>query len=299
MANNMSKELRKKLRLIVIVIAGLAACIISVIINIVGLRQAATNSPSTSGMVGLSTRAAKPNNQTQKEEKDEKIKEESILVNALPVIKLNNNSWDRMNSNFSDYQTDENGNLYFTEGYTIYCNKRSVTKVVFDETYTGETVGRIKVGTDLKDIQKTLGTPTFKLKDCIGYKTREVYVFYKKDEISVYPNMKISNQKFEELLNSYFEKTYGKDRTYFLVDIRNNFDDFEIEMDEENDIVTIKSLKRQVIAELGSLGDIEVEFYNGYQVALDSTQEHIDSNDYRTNEKDLINITESERIKEE
>ena len=106
----------------------------------------------------------------------------------------------------------------------------------------------------------------------------------------------MSNKNLEELFESYFNKSYGKDRTYFLVDIRNNFDDFEIEMDEKNDIVTITSITRQVIAKLDKIGTIEVEFYDGYKVALDSTQKRIDNKEFKTNEENLIEIAESERV---
>ena len=254
--------------------------------------------PNTSNIVGFSVRTS-GNSENKKEIKidsDGNVIEESILINALPIVKLNNNSWDRIKSGLSGYETDGDGNLRFSDGYIAYCNKRYINKVIFNNIYTKEVIGHLKVGADFETIEKTLGTPTFKTKDYIGYKTKEVYAFFRENEITIYPNRKMSNKDLEELFESYFNKSYGKDRTYFLVDIRNNFDDFEIEMDEKNDIVTITSITRQVIAKLDKIGTIEVEFYDGYKVALDSTQKRIDNKEFKTNEENLIEIAESERV---
>ena len=47
-------------------------------------------------------------------------------------------------------------------------------------------------------------------------------VFYD-GEIIIYPNRKMNNKNLETLLYSYKNGTYVKGRTYFLVDIRNNY----------------------------------------------------------------------------
>ena len=300
-AENKDKELKKKIRIVILAVIGVGAFIISLGMNITGMKDAINKSPDTSGIATFSVRTKKEESLgTQKEIKvnqQGKIIEEDILVNSVPVIKLNNNHWDRMKSGFTDFELDENGNAVFKEGYILYCNGKFVNYVIFDNTYQEEVIGHIKVGTDLKVIEEKLGVPTFRLKEGIGYKTKEVYVFFYKDEIAVYPNGIGSNQRLEELFNKYLDKTYGKERTYFIIDIRNKYDDFIIEEDSEENTIIIKSIARQVIAKLDDLRNIEVEFYNGYNISTEETQKNINEKLYLTNEEDLVELTESERIR--
>lgn len=233
--------------------------------------------------------------ETKVNNKDGEIAIQSISVNALPLIKLNNNSWDKINSTLEGYSVDENGNLVFSNGYIAYCNKRCVLNVVFNEKYTGKVVGDIRVGTDLKTIEKNLGTPTFKTEDYIGYKTKTLYVFFYEKEISIYPNRVVSNKELETMINDYSTKRISDDRARFLANIRNNYEDFLVELDEENDIVTITSALRQLKVKLDNNGAIEVEFYNGYKYYLDETKEYVENNRYKTNEEDLVEIVENER----
>lgn len=293
------KELRKHLRIIILVVVGIIAFLVSILTNIIGMKQAINQESDTSGMVGFSVRNSGTASREKKETKVDsngKIAEEDILTNAVPLVKLNNNGWDRVKAAFSGFQVDENGNTVFSDGYTLYCNGKYVNYVVFSSDYKGEVVGHLKVGTDLKTVERTLGTPTFQSKDYLGYKTREEYVFFYEDEISVYPNGNISNKKLEELFESYLNKTYEKERTYFVVDIRENYEDFTIELDSKTNVITLTSVTRQVIAKLDSLGNIEVEFYNGYKIANDSTKEYINQKLYVTNEEDLVEIAENERV---
>lgn len=249
---------------------------------------------------GFSVREKTDESGNKKETKvnsEGEIEEERIAINSIPIINLNNHNWDRMNTKInSSYEVDENGNLVYSDGYTLYCNKRVVLNVVFNENYTENVIGGIKVGTDLKEVEKTLGTPTFKGGKYIGYKTIEDYFFFTENEISVYPNLPIDNEDFEILVNDYYTKRRDIDRTDFLIEIRNNFEDFLIDLDEEKDIVTISSTIRNVTVKLNNLGNIEPEFYSGYKYILDETTNYVNTKDYKKTEEDLVEIKEVERI---
>lgn len=298
MANNKNKE---KKRIILLVLIGSFAFIVSIWMNIVGMKNAINKETDSSGMAGFSVRAKKTddldNNKETKINNKEKIIEEDLLVSALPIIKLNNNNWDRIKANFSGFKLDEEGNVLFeNKGYKFYCNGSFVNYIIFDETYKDEVVGHIKVGEDLKEIKKKLGKPTFKLVNGLGYKTKEVYVFFYENEIVVYPNMKYSNYKLEELLNNYANKIYQNGRTHFLVELRNNYKDFNIEMDENENTVKVISTARQITANLDSIGNIEVEFYNNYKFENEETNKLIKEGRYITKEEDLVKIFEDERV---
>ena len=300
MSSQKEKDIKRKMRVILLVIIGGTAFVVSILINIFGITSVINKDTNSSGMAGFSVRiTGDEKNDNLKETKvDEngKIAEDDILINSLPIITLKNNNWDRLNSKFSGFQLDEEGNAIFEEGYKLYCNGKYVNYVVFNSDYKDEVLGKITVGTDFKTIEKKLGVPTFKTKNYLGYKTKEVYVFFYENEIAVYPNRKISNDSLEELFSDYIEKKYEKERTYFLVDIRNNFEDIKIEFNENNNEVTLISTTRQFVAKLDNIGNIEVEFYNGYNVSTEKTKEYIKEKIYITNEEDLVEVVENERV---
>ena len=293
------KEIKSRLKIIILVFIGIIAFIVCIATNIKGLSQVINKESDMSGTAGLSVRQSnflKNSKETKNTSNKETTSEKDILVNSLPLIKLNNNSWNKVKAQFSEYQTDENGNMFFSDGYTLYCNGKCVNYAVFSSNYEDEIIGHIKVGEDFKQIEKTLGTPTTKTKDYLEYKTRNLYVFFYEDEVCAYPNRSVSNKNLEELFKSYFDRTYGKDRSYFLADIRNNYEDFKIEIDEEADIVTIISTTRQVVANLDNSGAIQVEFYNGYKVSNNDTKEYIEKQIYKVNNDNLVEIAENERV---
>ena len=296
---------RKILRIIILTVVVVVAFVVSVANNIVGMKQAINKESDSTGMVGFTARDNgkaslnnKKNNNTNKETKVDdkgKVIEKDILINAVPIISLNNNKWDRINARLSGFEIDENGNAVFDEGYTLYCNGKYVNYAVFNSNYEKEIIGHLKVGAEFETIEETLGEPSFRSESYLGYKTKEVYVFFYNDEISIYPNNNVSNESLELLFKDYIENTYEKDKTYLVIDIRNNYPDFNIESSNNGDVIW-KSTTRQVVAKLSSDGNLDVELYNGYKVANSATQKYIDEKVYALNEKDLVEIMENERM---
>lgn len=295
-----TKKNRELFRIFILTFIVIIAFVVSVGMNIVGMKQVINNKSNLSEKANFSLRQDGVNSLGNEKEKkvdnNGKIAEEDIFIKCIPIIKLNNVRWDRVKAQFTEFELDGDGNAVFSDGYTLYCNGKYVINAVFNDTYTEELVDSIKIGDSFEKIEKTLGVPTFKSKDYLGYKTKDTYVFFYENEVSFYPNIDFNNNDLEQLFLNYFEKTYGKERTYFLVDIRNNYEDFLIDLDEKTNIVTIKSIARQVIAKLDSIGNIEIEFYDGYNVSNETTQKYISKKIFETNEEDLIEIYENERI---
>lgn len=291
-----------KLRILVLAIVGGVAFVVSVYMNVVGMKAAINKEPDSSGMSAFSVRTKEESNNIEnkkevKTDNDGKVVLEDFSVNAIPIINLNNNNWDRMQAKFSGFELDENGNAVFEkEGYILFCNGKYVKNIVFNTNYEKNVVGNLKVGADFKTIKEKLGNPTFKRSGCIGYKSREVYVFFYDNQIAVYPNRNVSNESLEELFINYANKNYDKGRTRFLVEIRNNYPDIEITQDDEKGLIILKSTTRQLIAKLDGLGNIEVEFYNGYKISNEETKEFINKKIFIQNDEDLVEIVEEERV---
>ena len=233
MPTKRTKEQRKIIRIIILAIVGIVAFIVSVYINITGMRSVLLKEPDSSGLATFSVRdttsGAGGKVETKINRDTGEVVVEDILVNAVPVIQLINSNWDRISARFSDYEIDSYGNISFKDGYTMYCNGMDVYNVVFTKDFDKEILGHMKVGTDFDTIESALGAPTFRRENCIGYKTREVYIFFYDDEISIYPNKKYSNVSLEKKIKLYTDAITEETRTEFLMNIKKNYSDFTIE----------------------------------------------------------------------
>lgn len=101
----------------------------------------------------------------------------------------------------------KNYNIHFDEGIKYRKIGSSIYNVVFTDRYQGAVVNNITVGMSLSSIEEILGTPTFEDEDLevIGYKGRDIYVFFTKKEISVYKNQSYKYKDFWNLVDDFLE----------------------------------------------------------------------------------------------
>lgn len=143
-------------------------------------------------------------------EENSKTNEYTELVVNSPEIKetiKNNWNYDEKIYGSKDSEFD-NYNLFWDEGIKVRKIQKKVYNIVFDDRYIGPIVGNIGLKYDYDKIVDTFGEPTFGNKNskCIGYKTKELYVFFSintKNEISVFKNERHENEDFEKILEKY------------------------------------------------------------------------------------------------
>ena len=120
-----------------------------------------------------------------------------IEVQSEEITNLIKNNWTTKQIDFGTKESTYNGyDIYFDEGIEIKTINKKVFNIVFTEKYQNEVVNGIKVNTSFEDIKSILGTPTFnhqnyienKQKDIgyIGYKGKDMYIFFSENEISIY-----------------------------------------------------------------------------------------------------------------
>lgn len=142
-------------------------------------------------------------------------------------------------------------------------------------------------------MKKNLGNPTFNIENGLGYKTTQGYVFFYNDEICVYPNKKISNDSLEDLILKYYKKEYTGNRTNFVMEIKDSFEDFVPTMKENNVVLT--SITRQIVLELDDQKNIDIYLYNGYQSATDGMKELTENKEIEVLKDDFVVLKEMER----
>lgn len=98
--------------------------------------------------------------------------------------------------------------IYFEEGLKVKVIQDKVYNIIFDKNYKGNVVNNLFPGIDLKNVEIELGKPTFKDTDLnfIGYKGKNIYVFFTNDSISVYRIPDIDTDDFFELANDFIEE---------------------------------------------------------------------------------------------
>ncbi len=103
---------------------------------------------------------------------------------------------------FDDY------NIYFDEGIEVRIIDGKVYNIIFTRNYKGNVIENLFPGIDLQNVEATLGKPTFEDNsvEVIGYKGEKIYIFFSKDEISIYRNTKIDSDQFFELADEFINE---------------------------------------------------------------------------------------------
>lgn len=120
-----------------------------------------------------------------------------IKIQAKEITDLIKNNWAIKEIEVGTKESSYNGyDIYFDEGIEVKTINKKVFNIIFTEKYENEVVNGIKVNTSFEEIKNILGNPTFnhenyidnKQKDIgyIGYKGKDIYIFFSENEISVY-----------------------------------------------------------------------------------------------------------------
>lgn len=95
--------------------------------------------------------------------------------------------------------------IYQEKGIKVRTIKNQIYNIVFNTNYKENIVNGLFPGIDFKNVQSILGTPTFISGDqkIIGYKGNRLYIFFTKDEISVYRNLDVDIDDFYKLVDEF------------------------------------------------------------------------------------------------
>lgn len=144
--------------------------------------------------------------------KYKELKTTDILVQAQEVINCIQNNW---NSNIvfgSRESIFQNYYIYFDEGIKTRKINGKIYNIIFTDKYKNPVVNGLNVGMDNRDVISKLGEPTFKNDDMsvIGYKSKDIYVFFEKNQISIYRNTKEEGfDEFFELVDEFLDEKYS------------------------------------------------------------------------------------------
>ena len=232
--------------------------------------------------------------------KYEEEKEIEVTINSDMLNNLIQEDWSGKTTNFGTKDSVfEKYDIYFNEGIEVRKIGKKIFNIIFTQKYNDEIVNHIKVGDNFDDIKTSLGNPNFETENIVGYKTKDMYIFFEEDEISIYRNDKEVSEDFTNFLNMGLNMASIKMTASNLTDIWSDYDDYKIEEDEISLVYSLKGVKLEY-----NLSDKKgITLYKNYvgnilenKKIKDIKQDEIPENVNINSEEDLVFIKEQERI---
>lgn len=225
-----------------------------------------------------------------------KDEETQININSQIVLDLINNNWDYKNISFGEKETIFNDyEVYFDEGIEVRKISKKVYNITYNTKYNASVVNNIIPGTKLEEIISKLGTPTYGTSNSkvIGYKGKEIYVFFSEDEISIYRNEKTDTKDFEDILQKYANKQMNLKE--FINELTYVWDDYSQYIYNESFIKLVYPLKGiQIYMQGDSSKNIEV--YNNYS-NIESIKKLIEEEKIKGKlDQNLLYLSEQDRV---
>ena len=143
--------------------------------------------------------------------KYKELKISDISVQAPELLNCIQNNWST-NTDFGTRETIfQDYFIYFDEGLEVRKISGKIYNVIFTKKYENPVVNGFTVGTESGIIKGKMGTPTFQSSDgnIIGYKGKDIYVFFEQDQISIYRNTEESGfDEFFKLVDQFLDDEY-------------------------------------------------------------------------------------------
>lgn len=115
-----------------------------------------------------------------------------ILQRVIDSGWENSNYFGERNSIYNDYY------IYVNQGIKVRTIQNKIYNIVFDKNYSGNIINNLFPGIGFDEVKGELGKPSFENEEVIGYKGKNIYVFFSNGEISVY---RVSNEETDDFFD--------------------------------------------------------------------------------------------------
>lgn len=230
--------------------------------------------------------------------KYEEIKETEFEVTSEVLQNCINNNWStdiyfgERSSIFNEYY------IYFNEGIKVRIINNKIYNVIFDKKYNKSVINNIIPGRDLHNIELNLGEATFKDEELnlIGYKGKNIYVFFTESEISVYRINNSDTDDFFDLVDSYINEKM--DFLEFMNELTYLWPDYSM-YEYSKESVFISYPLKGVEIKLNYEGMNGIIIYNNIKSSLSKVQRYLENTDFVARlQIDCVFEAEKRRISE-
>ena len=211
--------------------------------------------------------------------KYEEIKETDFAVTSEILQNCIDNNWNKdvyfgeRSSIFNEYY------IYFNEGIKVRTINNKIYNIIFDKNYNKSVINNITPGRDLHNIELTIGEATFKDEELnlLGYKGKDLYVFFTESEISVYRISNSDTDDFFDLADSYINKKL--DFLEFMNELTYLWPDYSI-YDYSKEHVFISYPLKGVEIKLNYEDTSGILIYNNIKSNLSKVERYLENTDF-------------------
>lgn len=190
----------------------------------------------------------------------------------------------------------ENYYIYFDEGIKVRTINNKIYNIVFDKKYKGDVINNNFPGKDLDSVEINLGEATFKDegKKIIGYKGKDLYVFFTESEISVYRVSQYETDDFFDLADRYINKDL--DFLDFMNELTYLWPDYSY-YEYSTNYVFISYPLKGVEIKLNYEDTNGILIYNNINTSLSRVNNYLENTDFVAKlQLDLVFETEKRRV---
>lgn len=192
--------------------------------------------------------------------------------------------------------------IYEKEGIRIKNIERKVFNVVFLKDYKEKIVNNLTTESTTEEIVNSLGEPTFKEYGIIGYKGKDIYIFFGEDFVSIYriENDTKGYEEFVEIQKNFREDKDVKKLISKMTELWEDFDTYKVESNSVNIRYSLRGIEIKI--------NIDKEngfvFYNNYIGKIDqnlnlaglkNSNQELPKYTYVNATKDLVQEYENQR----
>lgn len=226
----------------------------------------------------------------------EEIPITEITINSQYILDAMNNDWSA-ETNFGTKESIFGGyDIYFDEGIEVRKIQGKVYNIIFKNNYKQPIVNGLTVDDALTDVRKRLGKPAFEdnENDIIGYKGKDIYIFFSEEEVSVYRKETTDVTEVIALIDKF--KSSELDLLGFMNELTYTWPDYNEYIYTASSVYISYPLKGFEI-KINYENDRGFYFYNNFNLAQEKILKYLDSEDYKALlKKDSIFIAETRRL---
>lgn len=225
--------------------------------------------------------------------KYKEIETTNLIPEAPTLQELINTSWASSINMGTRESIFQNYNICFDEGIEYRKIGSNIYNVIYTKKYTGPVINGLQVGMELRNIERSLGKAPFKDEELnvVGYKGKDMYVFFTEDEISIYRNIEYDNTDFwnlcERFLNDDLDfKNFMNELTYLWKDYS--------EYTYDSDYMFISYPNRGIDVKLNYEEISGIVIYNNFSEDLNTTKQYLQHTEF-VSRLQLDNVFEAEK----
>ncbi len=211
-----------------------------------------------------------------------KINEVELEVSDAMLNEVIGSGWEsgydfgEKNSLFCNYE------IYLDRGIRVRKIQNKIYNIVYTRRYEGDIIKNISTSNDVEQVKRSLGKPSFEDEEMgiVGYKSKDFYVFFGNNEISVYRTYSGDTSEFFELADEYLKDNYtNSDLLNFMNELTYKWKDYSV-YEYTNSSVYLSYPLKGIEIKINYDNENGILIYNNIKSGLTMVKNHLENTSY-------------------